>query len=151
MDEKCLKEGKRCIMWSDAGKLRRQYHGHAGAATAFCDEAAVEAELVNVDVERAVGCQPGYRCLGGELIPCPPGTRGGDQGGTRPVARAHAQPTEPHRAPASRAARQLAEARWMAKCPRAEPAKSKGRRFAHLSLRQPAGRAGLAGPRGDDH
>ena len=26
------------------------------------------------------GCQPGYRCVGGELIPCPPGTRGGDQG-----------------------------------------------------------------------
>ena len=42
---------------------------------------AVEAELVNVDVERrAVGCQPGYRCLGGELIPCPPGSKGDAKG-----------------------------------------------------------------------
>ena len=41
---------------------------------------AVEAELVNVEVERAVGCQPGYRCLGGELIPCPPGSKGDAKG-----------------------------------------------------------------------
>ena len=41
---------------------------------------AVEAELVNVEVKRRADCPSGYRCLGGEMIPCPPGTRGGGQG-----------------------------------------------------------------------
>ena len=51
----------------------------AGAAIELTGAiSAVEAELVNVEVSQAL--PDGYRCLGGELIPCPPGTRGDDQG-----------------------------------------------------------------------
>ena len=41
---------------------------------------AIPVIAVNVTRRVVAGCKEGFRCLGGVTIPCPPGTRGDEQG-----------------------------------------------------------------------
>ena len=46
----------------------------------------VTATNATKEVQVEAACEPGYRCLGGELIPCPPGTFGVGEGKCAPCA-----------------------------------------------------------------
>ena len=58
----------------------------AGEIELSGSQTAVEATSMTTEVQVEAACELGYRCLGGDVIPCPPGTHGIDGGDCKACA-----------------------------------------------------------------